>query len=162
MAKTALAGNDGRFTRIKPRDGDERWIRSFIDVLWLEEGLSDNTRAAYRRDLEQFAAWLDAQHKIFLVDVTKERVRQYLGWRVSETFSTASTSRFISCARRFYRYLIREHAITQDPMLEIQLPKKGRPLPKTLSEHDVESLLTSPDLSTLLGIRDLATEARSL
>jgi integrase/recombinase XerD len=147
---------DRRFTRIKPREADERLIRSFIDVLWLEEGLSQNTRMAYRRDLEQFAAWLEAECRLFLIDATKERIRQYLGWRVAEAFSTSSTSRFISCSRRFFRYLVREKHISLDPMLEIQLPKKGRSLPKTLSERDVELLLQAPDLSTTLGVRDRA------
>jgi integrase/recombinase XerD len=155
MARLA-GGKDRRFTRVKPREADERWIRSFSDALWLEEGLSENTRMAYRRDLEQFSAWLTTEQRLFLVDVTKEQIRHYLGWRVAEAFSTSSTSRFISCARRFYRYLVREKAITQDPTLEIQLPKKGRPLPKTLSEQDVESLLNAPDLSTTLGVRDRA------
>ncbi len=151
----ALSKSDGRFTQKQPVDVDVRLINSFIDVLWLEEGLSKNTQVAYRRDLSLFACWLN-DRKLDLQHCEAEDVRCYLSWRVQESLSPASTSRFISSARRFFRFLVRETILLEDPMLRIELPRKGRPLPKTLSEMDVEALLNAPDLNTVLGSRDRA------
>ncbi|QEQ95644.1 site-specific tyrosine recombinase XerD [Neptunomonas concharum] len=150
-----LSKSDGRFTQKQPVDADVGLINSFIDVLWLEEGLSKNTQVAYRRDLSLFACWLN-DRKLDLQHCEAEDVRRYLSWRVQESLSPASTSRFISSARRFFRFLVRETILLEDPMLRIELPRKGRPLPKTLSEMDVEALLNAPDLNTVLGSRDRA------
>ncbi len=151
----AIAKADGRFTQKKPADADITLINSFIDALWLEEGLSKNTQVAYRRDLSLFACWLN-DRQLDLRYCGAEDIKHYLSWRVQESLSPASTSRFISSARRFFRFLMRESLLTEDPMLRIELPRKGRPLPKTLSEMDVEALLHAPDLNTVLGSRDRA------
>ena len=155
MSCVVLSKSDGRFTQKQPADADVGLINSFIDVLWLEEGLSKNTQVAYRRDLSLFACWLNGR-KLDLQHCEAEDVRHYLSWRVQESLSPASTSRFISSARRFFRFLVRESILLEDPMLRIELPRKGRPLPKTLSEMDVEALLNAPDLNTVLGSRDRA------
>lgn len=146
---------DKRFTRKAPEEADVKVIQQFVDALWLEEGLSKNTQLAYQRDLSLFACWLN-ELGMSLLGVTATDVRRYLNWRVAQALSPASTSRFISCARRFYRYLLRESLIGVDPLLQIQLPKKGRALPKTLSEDDVTQLLHAPDTGTTIGLRDRA------
>lgn len=147
---------DQRFTQRAPTEANLVLINSFVDALWLEDGLSRNTQLAYRRDLSIFANWLQDHGVLSLSDAAKPDVQRYLVWRVSEQFSATSTSRFLSAARRFYRFLVREHHIVSDPLIDIKLPKKGRRLPKTLTENDVETLLNAPDTSTALGVRDRA------
>jgi len=148
-------GSDKRFTRQSPAPDDARLIQQFVDILWLEEGLSKNTQLAYQRDLSLFACWVN-DLDLALQNVAMTDVRRYLNWRVAESLSPSSTARFISSARRFYRYLLREAIINIDPFLQIQLPKKGRSLPKTLTEDDVTALLLAPDTSTTIGMRDRA------
>lgn len=150
-----LAGGDKRFTSRVPHSEDVELIRQFIDAMWLEEGLSKNTQSSYQRDLSIFACWLNDLNGR-LVGVDALIVRKYLLWRVEQQLSPSSTSRFLSSARRFFRYLLREAFINEDPMLLIALPKKGRSLPKTLSEADVECILNSPDVDSVLGLRDRA------
>lgn len=151
----ALKSGDKRFTRCEPQAEDAKLIRLFVDAIWLEEGLSKNTQMSYQRDLSIFACWLNEQGYL-LVDVDTLIVRQYLLWRFEQQLRPGSTARFLSSARRFFRYLLRESIISADPMLLIAMPKKGRSLPKTLTEADVESILQAPDVSSVLGLRDRA------
>lgn len=144
---------DRRFTALEPLPQDQRIIREFVQLAWLEKGLSHNTRLSYRRDLNHFALWLNAQ-SLSLLQVRRQTVQAYLDWRVGQAFKAVSTARVLSCLRGFYRYLLREALIDQDPTLNIASPKPGRPLPKTLTEADVERLLAAPDVEDVLGLRD--------
>lgn len=146
---------DRRLTRRPPSAADAQLIQLFVDMLWLEEGLSENTRASYRRDLEQLACWLE-DSGLSLSQSSVHELRQYLGWRFEQGLSQASSARLVSCLRRFYRYLLREKLIDTDPTLTLELPKRGRALPKTLTEADVELLLAAPDVSQVIGLRDRA------
>lgn len=128
-------------------------IESWLDALWLEKGLSDNTRSSYRHDLISYSRWLAMSSKAIL-QVQREDVLQYLSYRLSTGLKARSTARTLSCLRGFYRYLLRENRISVDPTLRVENPKLGRPLPDTLTESDVEKLLLAPDLATPLGIRD--------
>ncbi|MDH5446642.1 MAG: site-specific tyrosine recombinase XerD [Gammaproteobacteria bacterium] len=129
-------------------------ISSFLDAMWMERGLSENTLTAYRNDLKGFANWLITSRKKDLIAVQKEDVLAYLTWRLNERRSPRSTARFLSCVRRFYGWQLRQKKIHVDPSALIEAPKLGRALPKTLSETDVESLLEAPDTATVLGMRD--------
>lgn len=135
------------------REQDEGVIDGFIDALWMESGLSENTLAAYRRDLQQFADWL-AQHAASLLAVNREQLFAYLAWRNAEGRSSRSNARFLSSVRRFYRYQLRERRMQEDPTAQLESPRLGRPLPKSLTESEVEALLAAPDVSTPLGLRD--------
>lgn len=128
-------------------------IESWLDALWLEKGLSDNTRSSYRHDLISYSRWLATSSKAIL-QVQREDVLKYLSYRLSTGLKARSTARTLSCLRGFYRYLLRENRISVDPTLRVENPKLGRPLPDTLTESDVEKLLLAPDLATPLGIRD--------
>ncbi len=130
-------------------------IDLFLDNLWLEKGLSDNTRESYSSDLALFNGWLQVRG-VPLLQAGREIISDYLAWRVAQGYKARSTSRFLSAARGFYRYLLRERRIAEDPTLRIALPRQGRPLPKSLSEQEVEALLAAPDLATPLGLRDRA------
>ena len=132
---------------------DEALIEKFLDTMWLEKGLSDNTLQAYRSDLQRFSTWVQQQGKS-LTSVTRADVLQYLSDRMSRGLKARSTARTLSCLRATYRYLLREHEITEDPTLRIDNPKLGRALPDTLTEGDVEKLLAAPDPETTIGLRD--------
>ncbi|CAG0983148.1 Tyrosine recombinase XerD [Methylophilaceae bacterium] len=130
-------------------------LDSFIDHLWLEDGLSKNTLTSYRLDLAAFAAWLQNSEKKDLVDVQQADIQQYLAVRFPQS-KPRSISRLIASLRRFYRYALRENRVVADPTLQIDSPKLPRSLPKSLNEEEVESLLEAPDLGQSLGLRDRA------
>lgn len=132
---------------------DQSLIERFLDSQWLEKGLSDNTLKAYRQDLGSFAAWLD-QTGVGLLKVRREGVLRYLAYRMDRGLKARSTARSLSCLRALYRFLLREHLVTEDPTLRVENPKLGRPLPDTLTEQDVERLLAAPDIETAIGMRD--------
>lgn len=134
---------------------DHPLIDRFLESLWLEKGLSAHTRAAYRSDLALFNGWLQARD-VQLPDAGRELILDHLAWRLSEGYKARSTARLLSGLRGFYRFLVREQLISRDPTLQIELPQLGRPLPKSLSEADVEALLNAPDLDDPIGLRDRA------
>lgn len=136
-------------------ESDQRLIDTYLDAIWMEKGLSDNTLQSYRRDLTQFSSWLNDKG-LNLLPCTRADLQQYLGWRVKERLRASSTSRMLSCLRGFFRYLLREELISEDPVLLIDSPKKGRALPKTLTEDDVERLLDAPELNDPVHFRDRA------
>jgi|TARA_B110000971_G_scaffold34993_1_gene32912 integrase/recombinase XerD len=130
-------------------------IDKYIDSLWLEKGLSQNTLDSYQRDLKALTKWLDESNRS-LQSVRREDLLKYLADRMGSGIKARSTARALSCLRSFYRYLLREKVIKVDPTLRIENPKLGRPLPDSLTESDVERLLAAPDLTTPIGIRDRA------
>jgi len=131
-------------------------IERYIDALWMEKGLSDNTLSAYRRDLRQYHEWLGVHKGTSVVAANRSDLQAYLGARLQQGQSPRSTARFMSCARGFYHYLLRESRLTVDPTLDVDSPKLGRPLPKSLSEQDVDKLLAAPDVDVPLEFRDRA------
>jgi integrase/recombinase XerD len=132
-------------------------IDRFIDQLWLEEGLARNTLEAYRRDLRQFADWLEARDEHGLAGVGAAAINGYSAWRHQQGHIRASTqARFLASLRRFYAALLRQHVIERDPSREIDQPRLPARLPKAVSENDVERLLAVPDVETVAGLRDRA------
>ncbi|KXJ32772.1 MULTISPECIES: site-specific tyrosine recombinase XerD [unclassified Pseudomonas] len=131
----------------------ERLIEEFLDALWLEKGLSPHTRSAYRTDLLAFARWLEGRG-LTLENLGRDAVLDHLGWRLSEGYQARSTARFLSGLRSFYKYAVREGRVAEDPTLLVSMPQLGAPLPKSLSEADVEALLAAPDTEDTLGLRD--------
>ena len=132
---------------------DQALIDRFLDALWLEKGLSDNTLKAYRSDLEKFGDWAQRQAKS-IIAIRREEILQYLSYRMGKGLKARSTARCLSCLRALYRYLLREKMLSDDPTLRVENPKLGRPLPETLTEQDVERLLAAPDTNTSMGVRD--------
>ena len=120
----------------------------------MERGLSENTLAAYRRDLSLYDEWLGEQTAESLLTAGSSQIQSYLGLKLRQGASPRSSARFLSAARSFYRWALREGHIVEDPTLRIESPKQGRPLPKSLSETDVERLLGAPDLELALEFRD--------
>ena len=126
----------------------------FLDSLWLESGLSGNTLSAYRSDLAGFEAWLDKKG-LGLKNASRAELFGYLAANVRQGLSPRSSARRLSTLRRFYRYLLREGIIHDDPTADIRSPRLGRPLPKAITEASVEKLLGAPGVTTL-GVRDRA------
>jgi len=126
-------------------------IDQFLDAVWVEQGLSENTLSAYGSDLRIFAKWLKDKP---MLEVDGGQLSDFLDGRHKEGIGKRSTARILSSLRRFYGYYIRENSITVDPTALIKSPHIGQPLPKSLSELDVELLLDSPEVTNALGFRD--------
>ncbi len=142
-------------SRKKPHADDQRAIEQYLDALWLEKGLSGNTLASYRRDLSHYGCWLNERGTLLLAG-SRTDLMAYLSWRMRQRLKPASTARMLSCLRGFYRYSLREAQIDTDPTLQIESPKRGRPLPKTLTEAEVEALLAAPNITDPIDFRDRA------
>jgi integrase/recombinase XerD len=127
-------------------------IDTFIDALWLEEGLSRNTLAAYRRDLALYQKWL-LQRGGQLHATTEADLHSYFAARHSVTKAT-SANRRLTVFKRYFRWALRERLIDADPTLRLQSAKQPMRVPKTLTEAQVEALLEAPDTDTPLGLRD--------
>lgn len=130
-------------------------IERFLDNLWAERGLSDNSLQSYRHDLVHLNGRLAASG-ITLKAAGREDLLSVLAAEVRQGKSPRSISRYLSAYRQFYRWLVRDGMIKADPVALIESPKTGRGLPKALTEEEVESLLTAPDTATMLGMRDRA------
>ena len=136
--------------------GSTGLIDEFCDALWLEDGLARNTLESYRRDLIQFATWLEKQHGRGLLKAGVADIQSYLGHLFGKKARASSAARLLSSLKRFYRYSLRQSRIKSDPTLNIDSPKLPRALPKSLTEEDVESLLEAPRVGEPLGLRDRA------
>jgi integrase/recombinase XerD len=127
----------------------------FCDALWLEDGLSRNTLDSYRSDLVKFEKWLRQVRSSTILQATQADLQHYLSYLVLVMKAKPSSAgRNLASLKRFFRYLLRQSKISDDPTLKIDTPKLPRVLPDTLSEQDVEQLLNVPDTNTPLGMRD--------
>lgn len=129
-------------------------IDDFIDALWLEDGLSTNTLAAYRRDLGLLARWL-AESGVALDHMPEHALMAYFSARHASTKAT-SANRRLTVFKRYFRWALREHRILTDPTLKMQPARQALRVPKSLTEPEVEALLAAPDTDTPLGARDRA------
>lgn len=142
-----------KFDQIPP--AEQQLIENFIDHLWMENGLSDNTLAAYRNDLASFSLWLGKKNNS-LITVDTTILQDFLAYNYSIQQKRRSVARLLSTLRRFYLYLFRENRISEDPTHLLESPKGDRTLPLSLNELQVEDLLSAPDVSDDLGLRDRA------
>jgi len=136
--------------RASPADLDA--IATFVDALWLEEGLSRNTLDAYRRDLTLLAQWLGGRGAR-LMQVGEAELNGYFSARHSATKATTANRR-LTVFKRFFRWALREHLVTQDPTLKLQAARQALRVPKSMTEAQVEALLAAPDTGTAMGLRD--------
>ena len=131
-------------------------ISGYLDTLWLERGLSENTLMAYRRDLQMTAQWLEkrSQGQMALLQADNEALIEFMVQRKSAGVSDKSSARWLSTLRGFYRYMIFNQRLVDDPTQKLEHPKLGRSLPSSLSPAQVEALLAAPDVTNALGLRD--------
>lgn len=130
-------------------------IDAFCDGLWLEDGLAANSLAAYRSDLEHYARWLHQQQRPPLSQADSADLAAFLA-NVAHLMKSSSQARYLSTLRRFYRRLLAQGRLDQDPTLQTAMPVKPSRLPKVMSESQVEALLAAPETGTPLGQRDRA------
>ena len=143
----------GEGTETDPRDPSG--IAAFCDALLLEDGLSANTLAAYRRDLTALAVWLRTRRATALAQAGAEDLQAYIAERHPDSKATSSNRR-LTVFRRYFRWLMRQRLRDEDPTLRIRSARQPARFPTSLSESLVDALLAAPDVSSDLGLRDRA------
>lgn len=138
---------------MNPTPASQDSIDRFIDALWIEDGLSANTLAAYRRDLTLYAGWLGQARGRSLNDSTESDLRGYAVARHAGS-KPSSTNRRLTVFKRYFRWALRERLVAADPTLRLLAARQPLRVPKSLSEAQVEALLAAPDVDTPLGQRD--------
>ncbi len=137
------------------RDADAAAIEAFLDATWAEAGLSRQTLASYRRDLEGFARWRDGAGG-GLAGADRAALFDYLAHRTAAGYSPRSNARLLSALRAFFAHAVRRGARADDPSAQLETPRLPRLLPKALAESQVDALLAAPDIATPAGLRDRA------
>jgi integrase/recombinase XerD len=137
------------------QDDERTLIEGFLERAWSESGLAENSLAGYRRDLEGLARWTAARGTT-LLRCSRAQLHEYLGERLTGGYSSRSNARLLSTLRHFYRMQQRLNVLEVDPTLLLDTPKLAKPLPKALTEAQVEALIRAPDTDTPLGLRDRA------
>ena len=130
-------------------------IDRFLDALWIEDGLAANTLAAYRRDLALFAAWLAQTQGRDVGSAREGDLLAYASHRHAGS-QASSANRRLTVFKRFFRWALREHLVSEDPTLRLHNARQVQRLPEVLSEAQVEALLAAPDVTTPLGLRERA------
>lgn len=131
-------------------------IREYLDHIVVEKGLSANTHEAYRRDLSRFSEYLSGSGGVAIEDVTPEMISAYLHRLLEDGLSVRSYTRALVTLRGFFRFLLKNKALSKDPTALVDMPRFRRDLPDSLSLDEVDRLLAAPDESTDLGLRDRA------
>ena len=134
---------------------DSALIDLFLNELWLEKGLSENTVQSYRLDLSALSRWLE-QHNLTLLTVDPVDLQTFLGERLQQGYKASSTSRLLSSSRKMFQYLFQEKYRDDDPSALLSAPKKPARLPKSLSEQQVNDLLNAPSVEQPIELRDKA------
>lgn len=129
-------------------------IEQFLDNLWQEHHLSDNTILSYRLDLTAFIDWLPTPRAFLNVDYVD--LQTFLGVRLAQGYKSSSSARMLSCLRKFFRFLFLEGYRSDDPSETLKSPRKSLHLPKSLSEEQVLDLLNAPNTHSPLELRDKA------
>ncbi|WP_323109787.1 site-specific tyrosine recombinase XerD [Pectobacterium carotovorum] len=137
------------------QEHDQALIEQFLDALWLERNLAENTLASYRLDLRTLAEWL-AHHENSLLQAQPLDLQAFLADRVEGGYKATSSARLLSAMRRFFQYLYREKLRSDDPSAVLSSPKLPQRLPKDLSEAQVDALLNAPSIEQPLELRDKA------
>jgi integrase/recombinase XerD len=138
---------------VTARAASQASIDRFVDALWLEDGLSGNTLAAYRRDLQGYADWLAAQAGKALDASAESDLLGYMAQRHAATRTTTANRR-LTVFKRYFRWALREKLLQHDPTLRLASARQPLRVPRTLTEAQVEALLGAPDVATPLGLRD--------
>ncbi len=128
-------------------------IDRFIDALWIEDGLSALTLAAYRRDLSLYARWLATENARALDDTTESDLRADVGAQHAATRASTANRR-LTVFKRYFRWALREHLVAADPTMKLLAAKQALRVPHSLSEAQVEALLGAPQVGLPLGLRD--------
>ena len=134
-------------------DSDRQILDAFIDNIWIEKGLSQNTLDSYRSDLEQFSTCLE-KNNLSYIKTSKKEILSYLSFLFQKGLGSKTVARKLSSLKSFFRYLVFKSIIQNDPSSEVETPKLLKSIPKSISEKEVEALLAAPDEKTDIGLRD--------
>ena len=134
-------------------NSDRQILDAFIDNIWIEKGLSQNTLDSYRSDLEQFSSWLE-KNNFSYINTSKKEILSYLSFLFQKGLGSKTVARKLSSLKSFFRYLVFKSIIPNDPSSEVETPKLLKSIPKSISEKEVETLLAAPDEKTDIGLRD--------
>jgi integrase/recombinase XerD len=129
MSTAIKAGVMTRRERAGSEAGGPGPIDRFLDAVWMERGLSPNTLAAYRADLTALERWLEEREHT-LMGAQRGDLLAFMASRVQAGARPRSTARQLSSFRRFYRYMVRDGQLREDPTAQIAMPKVGRSLPR--------------------------------
>lgn len=130
----------------------EEVVEEFIEALWLEDGLSQNTLQAYQRDIISLSKFLKL-HNQTLLHCSEENLQDYIMSRHAQT-KASSANRRLTVFKRFFRWANQMQKMSLDPTIRLDAAKPELRLPKSVSELNVQALLNAPDLQTPLGLRD--------
>ena len=128
-------------------------IDSFLDSIWMEQGLAKNTLSAYRSDLKILEKWTKNKN-LALRKISRADLLDFISERANLGSSSRSSARQLSTYRRFFNYLCGQDIISKDPTEKISMPKLSKSLPKMISEEEVIKLIKSPVVKKPLGFRD--------
>ncbi len=131
-------------------------LKMFQDYLRIERGLSDNTISNYSHDIMKLIKWLEL-HKMDSspIDISEKTIQEFI-YEIAKEVAPSSQSRIISGLKGFFSYLVFEEYRTTNPLELMESPKLGRKLPDTLSESEINLLISNIDLSTPQGERNRA------
>ncbi|RXJ73777.1 site-specific tyrosine recombinase XerD [Veronia nyctiphanis] len=130
-------------------------VERFLDAMWMERGLSENTLASYRNDLQKLCQWMSTS-SLSLTDISTESLQSYQYWLFDQDYKQTSRARMLSAIRRLFQYLYREKIREDDPTAVLISPKLPKRLPKDLSEQQVDDLLSAPNVEDPIELRDKA------
>ncbi|EKO3557420.1 site-specific tyrosine recombinase XerD [Vibrio metschnikovii] len=139
----------------KQLSADHGLVEQFLDAMWMERGLAENTLMSYRNDLTKLLLWME-QHDYRLDFISLAGLLEYQSWLTDQDYKQTSRARMLSALRRLFQYLHREKVRSDDPSALLVSPKLPQRLPKDLSEEQVEALLNAPDPNDPLELRDKA------
>jgi len=131
-------------------------LDSFLSYLAVEKGLSENTLESYGRDVKKFIEHLKKEKVAAITEVKYRHIADFLTHSKEKGFTATTIVRSIVSIRQFFKYLIIEKLIAEDPASQIKTPKMKKSIPGVISLDDVETLLGAPDESTPEGLRDSA------
>lgn len=130
-------------------------LRSFLNYLLVDKGLSKNTVKAYEADISSFFQWLDNEDLKYK-NLQEDHINQYISFLFQRKMRSSSVNRKISSIKSFYIFLVKRNFVKNSPLNDLVTPKQEKYLPESMSEAEVDKLLNSPDVSNKIENRDKA------
>ena len=130
-------------------------LRSFLNYLLVDKGLSNNTAKAYEADISSFFQWLDNEDLKYK-NLQEDHINQYISFLFQRNMRSSSVNRKISSIKSFYIFLVKRNFVKNSPLNDLVTPKQEKYLPESMSEAEVDKLLNSPDVSNKIENRDKA------
>ena len=130
-------------------------LRSFLNYLLVDKGLSNNTANAYEADISSFFQWLDNEDLKYK-NLQEDHINQYISFLFQRKMRSSSVNRKISSIKSFYIFLVKRNFVKNSPLNNLVTPKQEKYLPESMSEAEVDKLLNSPDVSNKIENRDKA------